>query len=80
MEEYGAAKNTFRQGKRLMNPDHVLDIVKKHTGRGRIITILEEIQKKYSYLPEDALRVVSEATGRPWWISTAWPPSTNSSA
>ena len=48
-----------------MNPDHILDIVKKHTGRGRIITILEEIQKKYSYLPEEALRVVSEATGRP---------------
>jgi NADH-quinone oxidoreductase subunit E len=48
-----------------MNPDHILDIVKKHTGRGRIITILEEIQKKYSYLPEEALRMVSEATGRP---------------
>jgi NADH-quinone oxidoreductase subunit E len=48
-----------------MNPDHILDIVKKHTSRGRIITILEEIQKKYSYLPEEALRMVSEATGRP---------------
>ena len=48
-----------------MNPDQIMDIVRKHTGRGRIITILEEIQKKYSYLPEEALRMVSEATGRP---------------
>jgi len=48
-----------------MNPEHILDIVKKHTSRGRIIAILEEIQKKYSYLPEEALRMVSEATGRP---------------
>ena len=38
--------------------------MKKNTGRGRIITILEEIQKKYSYLPEEALRIVAESTGR----------------
>jgi NADH:ubiquinone oxidoreductase subunit E len=48
-----------------MNPEKILEIVKKHPGRGRIITILEEIQKKYSYLPEDALRLVSSATGHP---------------
>jgi len=47
-----------------MNPEHILGIVKKNTGRGRIITILEEIQKKYSYLPEEALRIVAEGTGR----------------
>ncbi len=46
-----------------MNPENVLRIVEKHAGRGRIIAILEEIQKKYSYLPEEALRLVSEATG-----------------
>ncbi|HSR10327.1 MAG TPA: NAD(P)H-dependent oxidoreductase subunit E [Thermodesulfobacteriota bacterium] len=48
-----------------MNLEHVNEIVKKHTGRGRIITILEEIQKKYSYLPEEALRFVSTTTGHP---------------
>ena len=46
-----------------MNKENILDIVEKHRGRGRIITLLEEIQKKYSYLPEESLRVVSEATG-----------------
>ena len=48
-----------------MNPENILDIVKKHAGRGRMITILEEIQKKYSYLPEEALRLVASATGQP---------------
>lgn len=48
-----------------MNPENILDIVKKHEGRGQMITILEEIQKKYSYLPEEALRLVASATGQP---------------
>ncbi len=48
-----------------MNPENILDIVRKHTGRGRIITILEEIQTKYSYLPEEALRLVAKASGHP---------------
>ena len=40
-------------------------IVAKHRGeRGELIAILEEIQAKYSYLPEDALRVVAAETGR----------------
>ncbi len=40
-------------------------IVDKHRGeRGELIAILEEIQAKYSYLPEEALRVVAERTGR----------------
>jgi len=64
-----------------MNPDIILDIVKKNTGRGRIITILGEIQKKYSYLPEEALRMVSEADRTaPRWSITGWPPFTNYSA
>ena len=40
-------------------------ILEKHNGNhGSLIAILEDIQAKYSYLPEDALRVVSEETGR----------------
>jgi NADH-quinone oxidoreductase subunit E len=43
----------------------VAQIVERHLGeRGELITILEEIQAKYSYLPEEALRVVAERTGR----------------
>lgn len=40
-------------------------IVAKHRGeRGELIAILEDIQAKHSYLPEDALRVVAAETGR----------------
>ena len=40
-------------------------IVEKYTGRrGALISILEEVQSKYGYLPEDALRVVADLTRR----------------
>lgn len=43
----------------------VARIVSKHRGeRGELIAILEDIQAKYSYLPEDSLRTVAEQTGR----------------
>ena len=43
----------------------VLGIVDKHEGdRGGLISILEEIQAKYSYLPAEALRAVADATGQ----------------
>lgn len=48
-----------------MNAADVTAILKKHEGeRGELISILEEIQRKYGYLPEEALRKVSEITGR----------------
>jgi len=44
----------------------VLGILEKHNGdRGGLIAILEEIQAEYGYLPEKALRTVSDETGRP---------------
>ena len=43
----------------------VLGILDKHeSDRGGLISILEEIQAKYSYLPAEALKAVSEATGQ----------------
>jgi NADH-quinone oxidoreductase subunit E len=43
----------------------VLGILNKHEGdRGGLISILEEIQAKYSYLPADALKAVADATGQ----------------
>ncbi len=40
-------------------------IVDKRRGqRGELLAILQDIQAKYSYLPEDALRDVAEKTGR----------------
>ena len=46
-----------------INPENIIRIVNKHAGRrGSIISILEDIQADYNYLPEDALRVVSART------------------
>jgi len=48
-----------------MNRQTILRILETHRGeRGELIAILEEIQAKYSYLPEEALRIVAEKTGR----------------
>ena len=48
-----------------MNREDVVSIVEKHRGeRGELISVLQEIQAKYSYLPADALRIVSFETGR----------------
>ena len=48
-----------------VNPGDILKIIEKHiTDRGGIIAILEEIQTSYGYLPEKALRIVSDKTKR----------------
>ncbi len=48
-----------------MNPETVLPIIDKYQHhRGGLISILEEIQSKYGYLPEDVLSVVADRTGR----------------
>jgi NADH-quinone oxidoreductase subunit E len=48
-----------------MNSETILKILETHRGeRGELIAILEEIQAKYSYLPEEALRILAEQTGR----------------
>ncbi len=48
-----------------MSPENVSGIVEKHSGdRGGLISILQEIQARYGYLPADALRIVANKTGR----------------
>jgi len=43
----------------------ILRILENHNkDRGGLISILEEIQSEYGFLPQDALRLVSEQTGR----------------
>ena len=43
----------------------ILGILDKHEGdRGGLISILEDIQAKYSYLPAEALKLVADETGR----------------
>lgn len=49
-----------------MKSEDILKIVDNHDGgRGELITILQDIQSKFGYLPEDALKIISEKTGRP---------------
>ena len=46
-------------------PETTLKIVEKHAGeQGELISILEEMQAKYGYLPQSALKIVAERTGR----------------
>src|SRR5512136_1612660 len=48
-----------------MNTQEIEAIVTKHGGqRGELISILEDIQSKYSYLPKEALQAVAAQTGR----------------
>ena len=48
-----------------MNREQIEQIVENHgKDRGGLISILEDIQARYSYLPEEALRVVAQKTGR----------------
>jgi NADH-quinone oxidoreductase subunit E len=48
-----------------MNPKQIEKIIDDHHNGNQagLITLLEEIQAKYSYLPEEALRIVSQKTG-----------------
>jgi NADH-quinone oxidoreductase subunit E len=46
-----------------MNPEDVFRIVDKHNGRhGALISILEDVQARYNYLPEAALKIVAART------------------
>lgn len=48
-----------------MKADEVVSIIDKHRDQGDgLISVLEEIQSKYSYLPADALKLVAERTNR----------------
>lgn len=48
-----------------MKNEEVLAIIDKHREQGDgLIAILEEVQNKYSYLPDEALKLVADHTGR----------------
>ena len=48
-----------------MEQAEISDILQKNDGRhGGLVTILEEVQAKYGYLPEDVLRKVADEAGR----------------
>ncbi len=48
-----------------MNPEDVFRLVDKHNGRhGSIISILEDIQATYNFLPRRALKIVASRTER----------------
>jgi len=47
-----------------MDTERILNIIRNSNGKGGIISILEEIQTEFTYLPEAALRLVAKETGR----------------
>lgn len=48
-----------------MNAEKILEIVESHKGRhGDLVSILQEIQTMFGYLPEEALKIVAYSTGR----------------
>jgi len=48
-----------------MRTDDIVGILERHKeDKGGLISVLEAIQNKYSYLPEEALKIVSKETGR----------------
>jgi len=64
MEQQGSAStmdNSDALGR--VDCERICQIVDKHSrDRGGLIAILEEIQREYGYLPETALRIVSQKT------------------
>ena len=48
-----------------VDPANVIRIVDRHNSRqGALISVLEDIQTEYNYLPCEALEIVAESTGR----------------
>ncbi|MBU0984241.1 MAG: NAD(P)H-dependent oxidoreductase subunit E [candidate division Zixibacteria bacterium] len=48
-----------------MCPEEISRILEEHKGKqGELISVLEEIQARFGYLPEDKLRAVAQSTGR----------------
>jgi NADH-quinone oxidoreductase subunit E len=48
-----------------MKKEQVGAVIEKHKGKlGGVLAMLQEIQSKYSYLPEEALRMVAQETGK----------------
>ncbi|HON64862.1 MAG TPA: NAD(P)H-dependent oxidoreductase subunit E [Phycisphaerae bacterium] len=65
VEQAVKVKHAGTPGRRAVDRQDILHILDAHVGdRGGLIAILEEIQSRYGYLPEPALRIVSEETGR----------------
>jgi len=73
---YGTARSTVEilnvGGKKLteterrpMDTKYILNIIQNNSHKkGGLITVLEKIQEKYTYLPEKALRLVAKETGQ----------------
>ena len=69
----------FEEGE--WSADIVAGLIEKHRDqRGGLISILEGVQAKYGYLPESALRLVADRTGRSLVDIYASPRSTEPSA
>ena len=51
--------------KRDVTPEHIRSVLSRHEKlRGSLIATLEEVQAEYGYLPEKALRIIADETGK----------------
>ena len=65
MTQSATASNQDGSAGAQVKPEEVLAILARHSGnRAGLIGILDDIQDKYGYLPEQALRTVGKETGR----------------
>lgn len=63
-QEQATSKPEMTGSQEQINSEDIFIILEKHShNRGGLIAILESIQVKYGYLPEAALRIISEKTG-----------------
>ena len=63
-QEQATSSEGISHSQEQVDSKDILRILEKQEGRGGLISILEEIQVEYGYLPKEALKIVSEKTGR----------------
>lgn len=55
---------TLEDQEPIVEVKEIAGILEKHAGgKGELIAVLEAVQERYGYLPEDALRIVADETG-----------------
>ncbi len=65
MDDKATAAGEALPAEKTVEPEDILSILaNRENDRGGLISILEEVQNRYGYLPEAALRLVSRHTGR----------------
>jgi hypothetical protein len=62
----------------VIEPTELAGIIESHGANASLISVLEDIQARYRYLPRSAMALVSQSLGVP--LSQAFSPTTHYSA